>query len=517
MSIRSYIKVLLFTIAVSILAACGGTSVDSSSRPPVGTPEADAGPDINITEGLQVSLVGAGYDTDGTIASYAWEQTAGTEVTLTGAETATLSFIAPDVNETLTFVLTVTDNDGNSWSDAVNVLVERLPNNPPSANAGSNQTVFVDTEVTLRGSGSDIDGEVELFVWQQTAGETVSLADNTTATTTFTTPSTAGTLTFNFTVFDNEGASTTDSVDIDVGLLPNNPPQVEAGLPQNVFANELVTLSGSASDDDGEVVSYLWEQIAGIQIELSDNQILTPTFTSPSTPTEMQFRLTVTDDDGDTQSDTVTVFVDIIVNQFPVANAGSDQTVFVDELVALSGSGSDEDGTVVSYFWQQTAGATASLNDVNSNSPVFTAPSSADILSFRLTVSDNDGDTHSDSVNIGGQRVRRGQDDDRHGHQQREPRERDQGEPRHEESRDQRHRHERPGEHTACTRAGASDRGRRLDPVPAHRRGHRPLDGGRDETPDDEPGHGDHDRDPEHRPRERRVEAVEVRIVGRRA
>ena len=398
--IKGYINVLILTIAVSLLAACGGTSVDSSVKPPVGTPEADAGPDINITEGLQVSLVGAGYDTDGTIASYLWEQTAGTEVTLTGAETATLSFTAPDVNETLTFVLTVTDNDGKSWTDAVNVLVERLPNNPPSANAGINQTVYVDTEVTLRGSGSDTDGDVALFVWEQTAGTTVSLADNTAATTTFTTPSTPGTLSFELTVTDNEGGSTTDSVDINVGLVPNELPTANAGLPQNVLANEIVTLSGEASDSDGSIMSSLWEQIAGIQVEFSDAQSLDTTFTAPSTPTELQFRLTVTDDDGDTRSDTVTVFVDIIVNQIPLANAGIDQTVFVDELVALSGSGSDEDGSVVAYLWEQTSGATVSLNDVNSNSPVFTAPSSADILSFRLTVTDNEGDTHSDSVNI---------------------------------------------------------------------------------------------------------------------
>ena len=62
-------------------------------------------------------------DTDGTIASYAWTQTGGTAVTLTGANTATPSFTAPTGPATLTFELTVTDNDGATDTDTVVVNV----------------------------------------------------------------------------------------------------------------------------------------------------------------------------------------------------------------------------------------------------------------------------------------------------------------------------------------------------------------------------------------------------------
>jgi hypothetical protein len=64
-------------------------------------------------EKSDVTLTAVAADSDGEITSYSWTQTAGTPVTLTGADTATLSFTAPSVTEDteLTFSLSVTDDD----------------------------------------------------------------------------------------------------------------------------------------------------------------------------------------------------------------------------------------------------------------------------------------------------------------------------------------------------------------------------------------------------------------------
>ncbi len=57
---------------------------------------------------------------------YSWTQTAGTAVTLTGAQTATPSFVAPASGaETLQFQLTVTDSDANNQIGTVDVTVLR--------------------------------------------------------------------------------------------------------------------------------------------------------------------------------------------------------------------------------------------------------------------------------------------------------------------------------------------------------------------------------------------------------
>ena len=86
--------------------------------------------DRTVNSSQTVTLDGSkSNDPDGgKIASYQWVQTSGQTVTLTGANTAIASFKAPVVNKdtTLSFKLTVTDNDGGAHSSATtNILVKQ--------------------------------------------------------------------------------------------------------------------------------------------------------------------------------------------------------------------------------------------------------------------------------------------------------------------------------------------------------------------------------------------------------
>lgn len=101
------------------------------------SPIASAPADFSVVKESQVSLDGSGSsDPDGTIASYLWEQTAGsTNVTLNAANTATASFTAPIVSSAtpLTFKLTVTDNAGATASDSVIVTISPVsPGSDPN-------------------------------------------------------------------------------------------------------------------------------------------------------------------------------------------------------------------------------------------------------------------------------------------------------------------------------------------------------------------------------------------------
>ena len=92
-------------------------------------------------------------------------------------------------------------------------------------------------------------------------------------------------------------------------------------------------------------------------------------------------------------------------NELPVVNAGVDQTVDEGTIVVLSGKASDSDGTIVSYAWIQVEDmaddatddtaddATVLLIGADSRIAIFSAPdvSEDEILTFRLTVTDNDG------------------------------------------------------------------------------------------------------------------------------
>lgn len=79
-----------------------------------------------------VILSGMVSDPDGTIASYAWEQTDGTSVSLSAA-----IFTAPEVSaaETLTFRLTVADGHGAEAQVTVGLVASR------AAGAGTNADI----------------------------------------------------------------------------------------------------------------------------------------------------------------------------------------------------------------------------------------------------------------------------------------------------------------------------------------------------------------------------------------
>lgn len=87
-------------------------------------------------------------------------------------------------------------------------------NQPPTANAGTAQTVDSGASVTLNGSASnDSDGSVASYAWTQTVGSAVALSSSTAAQPTFTAPTvtSATTLTFSLVVTDNRGASSAAS------------------------------------------------------------------------------------------------------------------------------------------------------------------------------------------------------------------------------------------------------------------------------------------------------------------
>lgn len=181
-------------------------------------PTANAGINQVVDEQLLVTLDGsASNDSDGSISTYSWSQTAGVAVTLSGDSTVSPTFTGPNINTTgtLSFELTVTDNDGDTASATVDIILQA--NTAPTANAGIDQTVKKQLQVTLNGSASsDSDGLIASYSWSQLAGTSVTLSDASSASPTFAGPdiSVTETLSFELTVIDNDGDASMDTVAI---------------------------------------------------------------------------------------------------------------------------------------------------------------------------------------------------------------------------------------------------------------------------------------------------------------
>ena len=245
-------------------------------------------------------------------------------------------------NDIYSVTLTVTDDDGGNGASTANAVVANVA---PTAGAGGPYSGEVDTAITFAATVTDPgSADTHTFTWDfgddspTATGQSVSHVYGATG------PYSAA-----VTATDDDGGSGIGTASVIVSP-PNQAPAADAGLNQTVTdidgsGGETVALDGSGSSDpDGSISSYEWTEGA-------------TTLGSGSTPNvELEagthtITLTVTDNVGATDSDTV----EVTVNRLPTASAGTDQSVNDTdgngaETITLDGSASsDPDGTIVSY------------------------------------------------------------------------------------------------------------------------------------------------------------------------
>ena len=370
-------------------------------------------PPVRAFEGNPVRLIGLAADSHPAEAlSFLWEQTGGTPtVTLADANTDAASFTAPDVTEDtdLTFRLTVTDSGG--LTDRRDVTVTILPG--PGACAGPDLAAAPGDTVTLDGACSvNPNGEAPQLAhaWTQLSGPAATLSDAAAGNPSFTVPGDAAngaTLEFRLTVtLTTADGSASDSDTVTV-TVEKPQPVANAGPDLAAAPGESVVLKGVGSENPyGEwwQMEYRWTQLSGPTVTLSDATVGDPSLTVPEDAADgatLEFELTVTDREGESDSDTVIVTVN---RPSPTANAGPDQAAPPDATVTLQGAGSVNPYGKwwhLEYRWIQLSGPEVTISDQTEPEPTFTMPEDAadgTTLEFQLTVTDRYGQTDSDTV-----------------------------------------------------------------------------------------------------------------------
>lgn len=176
----------------------------------------------------------------------------------------------------------------------------------PIANAGMDEDVTQNKIHYLSGFQSSSPGGFALaFSWGQVSGPPVTLVDPASASPSFTAPGTPGPLVFELVVQDENGQSKPDQVTMTV---TNAKPIADAGPDRGGPGDAVVDLLGAGLDYDGNPVSFVWTQVSGPTVALSDPTIAAPTLTIPAGLSEpLVYQLVTNDGFVDGDPDWVTV------------------------------------------------------------------------------------------------------------------------------------------------------------------------------------------------------------------
>ncbi|WP_027420238.1 PKD domain-containing protein [Crocinitomix catalasitica] len=239
-------------------------------------PEVNAGEDITICAGDEITLTGTGAET------YEWSDGITDGIPFIPAATATYT-----VTGTSEFGCVNTD-------DVLVTIIETVP-----VDAGEDFAICIGDEIILSGDGAGIDG---VYEWSDGVINEEEFIPVTTTTYTV-----IGT--------DINGCEGTD----DILVTVNDLPLINAGDDQTICIGFSVTLSGDGAGIGG---IYNWSD------DVEDGIPFDPTVTNTYT-------VTGTDANGCIATDDVIV----TINELPSIDAGPDQEICIEEGIVINGSG----------------------------------------------------------------------------------------------------------------------------------------------------------------------------------
>ncbi len=416
-----------FTLTVTVSDGKGGSAqgtvnVDvapqtSANRSPTLT-STTANPS-SVTSQQPTNLSAVATDPDGDTLVYTWTQSPTTPAgTFNSASVANPTWTAPAVTAAQRFTLRVTVSDGRGGTAQGTVNVDVTPpvanNNPPTlTNPTATPSPVGSLQPTsLAVTATDPDGDPLTYTWSQLPATPVGTFSSTSvANPTWTAPKVATDTSFQLfvSVSDGRGGAATKSVALRVLAFVNTPPTVTgpSASPSTINEQTATNLSVSATDPDGDNITYSWAQLTPSSPlgTFSSTSSTNPTWTAPNVTANGVFRLRVTVSDG--QGGIVRRDVDVTVNKVNQppnvnANIAGPTTLAAGDTGAFSITASDPDGDPLTYSWSQTAPATLGtfVGSQTSAAAQWFSPVIGTQTSFTLSVSVTDGQSPPITRNI---------------------------------------------------------------------------------------------------------------------
>lgn len=334
-------------------------------------PTVSAGADVEVTlpatAALQGSVSDDGLPTNAPV-TVAWSKVSGPG-TVSFAPAATSAQVTASFSTAGTYVLrlTATDTDKTSFDEvSVEVKPATTPNQAPTVNAGTDQTITLPETAALSAHVTDDDkptGAPVTLTWSKFSGPGTVTFNPPNAAQTTATFSAPGAYVLRLTASDTALQGSDDvAVLVNPTASVNAAPVVNAGDDQTVTFPSPAALVATVTDDNlpaGASLTYVWSKFSGpgtVTFGAANAPNTSATFSEPG---DYVLRLEVSDSDKSAHDDiAIRVNPPTATNTAPVVNAGDDQSIVLPAFAKLAGVVTDDGRptAVLTIAWRKVEG-----------------------------------------------------------------------------------------------------------------------------------------------------------------
>ncbi len=360
-------------------------STDSNIAPTV-----TAGADQTISlPANNVTLNGTASDADGSIAKYTWSKISGPTQFTFSSRIVPNPTVSNLVQGTYVFRLTATDNEGATSFDDVQITVAATL--PPAGTKYVKVNIF---------GGVNPYNNAEWNNWNVSSALTSSA----------------------FKYGDSSSSAVSATLSKSSGINDNGSAYGSGMAPAEVLryassANSvrMLTLKGLSASKSYSLEVYASRNNTGNSTIFSMNDVSVTIKTDKNLTTKVLFSNLTANAQGELILNIKNVNgwnyingfiltekqIDTVANQLPVVNAGANKTISLPvNSTTLSGTATDNDGTIANYSWTKVAGPAQFTINNSSAATTIVSGLVQGIYTFRLTVTDNSGAIASDDVQV---------------------------------------------------------------------------------------------------------------------